>query len=1825
MREAPFVGGPVLLPHPIHARRRSARAAASPSPSRPPAWRRLVARALALSLLLPAALPAPALALDPTTVTLTSSANPSIAGASLTLSATVAAGPGSTTPTGNVSIVNGSATLGTCALASGSCSIVASLPVGVHDLVARYPGSGTHDPSSSAPVTQTVTIGVRGSAAVGTTASTGATTLTVPVPAGTTLGDVLVASVSVAGGSGTTIGAAGWTRLTGSDTANGTALRAGLYWRARTSGDTATSYAFTFSPAQKGSAIVVAVAGAVAVAPVAGAATFTGSSVTTPALALGGTAQSGLSLAFAGLGLGTTLSSVSNGYTRLAAIAASGGKASTQTTSGAGRSGILAGTSVTGGTLTFGASGSGVGQTVFLRQVAGATATRVTASAVTSSFGTPVTYGAQVLPATASGFVTLFADGSRNLGTCQLVGGACTVAAVTLGSGNHTVVASYTGDGGSNLPSTSSPLESTVTRAPTVTTLVSGANPAERGSSIPLVVSVSTADAFPATGGAIVRSGATTLGSCTLGTSGPGRCAVTLAGTLPVGTHDLVASYGGTADLDYSESPPLAQVVVRATSSTTLAVTPNPAGFGTPVTITATVTSAGGTPTGAVAIVDGSTGLGSCQLSVVGPAGSCTIVASGLAIGPHAIGASYGGDGDRAPSVASPVALTVDRASSTVTVTGTPNPATFGTSVTLRATVATGDGSIATGSIAFSDGTTGIGTCPLGATNPAACQISISNLSVGDHGIVARYAGDARHLPGQGTLVQTIGRAPVTVRLVSSANPSAYGAPVAFTTSVTSGAGTPTGRVVVADGTTGLGFCDLTAGGACSVTTSALQGGSRTIVATYAGDALRAGGSTTLAQTVTRTTTTTSLAFAANGTLTYGNTVTLTATVNVTAATGTVTFLDASVPIGSCQLGSLAPGACALTIGLPAGSRSIVASYAGDTNHAGSISSVIAATIARATTTTALAVAGGGSYGSPISFTATVTPASSTGTVTFASGGTVIGTCVLGETTAGTCRLTRNDLPVGSYAVTATYPGDPNHVGSASASVATEVAILATTTAIAVSANPAGLGQPVAIAATVTPASPGTVTFLDGVETVGTCTLQNGGCSISVSTLALGEHALVAWFPGDANRTGSSSDPLPLVVKEASSVSIGSSPNPSVFGAPVDVTVTVSTGDGIPATGTVALSDGTTSLGSCSLPGSDPANACVITVASLSAGARTLVARYGGDATHAPSVGSTTQTVAKAGTTTALSSSPNPSTYGGTVTFTVRVTTADGSVASGAVAVSDGGVALARCTLVAGRCDITTSTLAGGTHPLLATYEGGPNHLGSSGSLAHVVNLLVSSVAASASPTSTSYGSPIVFTATVSPSAATGSVSFVDGAVTYGSCTVGSGGPGACTFTSSAVLAGSRSVSVRYSGDTRYAASQTAVAVTVAKVASATTLSASSTDATFGSSVVLTARVDRSTATGTVTFLDGATTVGTCSMTGASGGACTLATSTLPVGARSLTARYAGDNNLDPSTSAPVAVTIRPAPTTTTVTSSANPSVFGSGTLTVRVTPAGATGTVGISDGGVAIGSCVLSAGACSIPMAAWSVGTHEIVASYPGGTNYAASTSAPFAQVVSVGFRSAAAGNTGSKAGTSLAIAAPAGIAAGDVLVAAVTIASSSISIAPPAGWTRLGSDVVSTTAPLTQGLFWRTAPAGALGSSTWTFSGAVKGSGVIIALTGASSELPTADAYRGQLNSSAVPQIYTPGLTLAAERRGIALVFGGMATGTTLASAGTGYTIPASGGSSASSGGRADSQTTTGAAYSTVALRSFVVSSQLNTGSSVGAVNIGHTVFIAEFAPAP
>src|SRR5208282_5776890 len=126
-----------------------------------------------------------------------------------------------------------------------------------------------------------------------------------------------------------------------------------------------------------------------------------------------------------------------------------------------------------------------------------------------------------------------------------------------------------------------------------------------------------------------------------------------------------------------------------------------------------------------------------------------------------------------------------------------------------------------------------------------------------------------------------------------------------------------------------------------------------------------------------------------------------------------------------------------------------------------------------------------------------------------------------------------------------------------------------------------------------------------------------------------------------------------------------------------------------------------------------------------------------------------------------------------------------------------------------------------------------------------------------ASNTSPPTGSSVTLTATTSPSAATGTVTFLDGSTTVGTGTLSSG---IATYTVSAITAGTHSYTAVYGGNSTYAAS-TSAAVTVTasstQTATTTTLTASNTAPAAGSSVTLTATTSPSAATGTVTFLDG--------------------------------------------------------------------------------------------------------------------------------------------------------------------------------------------------------------------------------------------------------------------------------------------------------------------------------------------------------------------------------
>ena len=115
-------------------------------------------------------------------------------------------------------------------------------------------------------------------------------------------------------------------------------------------------------------------------------------------------------------------------------------------------------------------------------------------------------------------------------------------------------------------------------------------------------------------------------------------------------------------------------------------------------------------------------------------------------------------------------------------------------------------------------------------------------------------------------------------------------------------------------------------------------------------------------------------------------------------------------------------------------------------------------------------------------------------------------------------------------------------------------------------------------------------------------------------------------------------------------------------------------------------------------------------------------------------------------------------------------------------------------------------------------------------------------------------------------------------------------------------------------------ASTNAVITKTSQESSITTLTSSLNPSTYGSSVTLTATVTPSAASGTVSFKEGATTLGTGTL---SGGTATYSIGTLTVGDHSVTAEYGGDGNYAASTSSALTQTVNPAgpPTRTPVQS----------------------------------------------------------------------------------------------------------------------------------------------------------------------------------------------------------------------------------------------------------------------------------------------------------------
>ena len=185
-------------------------------------------------------------------------------------------------------------------------------------------------------------------------------------------------------------------------------------------------------------------------------------------------------------------------------------------------------------------------------------------------------------------------------------------------------------------------------------------------------------------------------------------------------------------------------------------------------------------------------------------------------------------------------------------------------------------------------------------------------------------------------------------------------------------------------------------------------------------------------------------------------------------------------------------------------------------------------------------------------------------------------------------------------------------------------------------------------------------------------------------------------------------------------------------------------------------------------------------------------------------------------TSTSLTSSLNPSTYGQKVTWTATVTSSGSITPTGKVRFTWSGNTIGSATLnSSGVATLTRSNLNADDYQLTAVYLGDADHLASTSAVLNQVVLETTSAATlTSSPNPSTQGQAVTFTAkitspTVTP---TGPVTFTSGKTVLGTAQL-SGGKARLTIATLAV--GSTKVTVTYNGDSNIAKSSASIVQTV--------------------------------------------------------------------------------------------------------------------------------------------------------------------------------------------------------------------------------------------------------------------------------------------------------------------------------------------------------------------------------------------------------------------------
>ncbi len=1037
------------------------------------------------------------LSVNPVTISLTSSLNPSLFNAAVTFTAIVTSDDPNTS--GPVTFYDGTVAICSNVALSGGKAIctTSTLALGVHNMTANYAGDANNEAKTSSTLLQTV----QQSSTVALTVS--------PNPA--TVGTSVTLSANVSAASGTPTGLVtfydGTAPLSGNVTLSGgkatfstTQLTPGTHsLTAQYAGDTndtaGTSNAISEVINQTTTTTTLASSNANVVVgtTVNFTAAVTSSNGTTPTGSVqfseGGTVLGSAPLASSGTAT-LPLSSLAPGQHNIVATY-SGDQNNGGSTSSALVETIQQIPTTT--TLTSDTGSLSAGATVHLTAVVAIN-------------------GPDAADGPISGLVT-FTDAGMNIGTSQLDANGNATLAVILPAGSQSIVATYSGNT-NYTGSTSNTLVEQVNNTATATRLSSSSASSLAGKPVTLTALVTSSTGVP-TGSVSFTDGSTVLGVSALN---QGVATLTTSG-LSVTTHTIVATYTGDSNYLSSKSASLAEVVSLATTAVSLAG-PAKADVATLVTWTGSLTSNGVTPTGTLTLLDGGTAVMSQNVSA---SGSFSFTSSTLSLGNHSISVSYAGDGNNSSSVSQSVPLVIQQAASVTSLASSANPSTLGQALTLTASVTSGSPGIG-GSISFLDGTALLGSV---AIANGTASFTTSTLPFGVHSLTAVYSGDANHATSTSLAVSVQIVEAGAATLASSANPATSGTNVIFTAHIAAvGSLVPTGSVTFRDGSNTLGVMTLDATGTATFQISTLAVRTHAISLSYGGDTNYAGGSASLTQTIQNANTQVVLTASAS-TATYGAALNLVATItsNGGVATGPVTFLDGTAKVGSAVLNGSGVAALAVSTLAP-GVHTLTATYAGDGKASGSVSSPVTVTVLQNTSTALASSANPALTLNSVTFTATVTGSVGvpTGSITFTDGATQLG--VVQVDAKGVATITAASMTAGNHALAASYSGDATNFPSTS-TLAETVQLRPTSTAVTSSQTDVTNPQKVTLLAIVRYSGPseatGTVTFTSGSTIIGSAQVNASGVANLTFIMQGTKEQVVGSYAGDSAYAGSDS------------------------------------------------------------------------------------------------------------------------------------------------------------------------------------------------------------------------------------------------------------------------------------------------------------------------------------------------------------------------------------------------------------------------------------------------------------------------------------------------------------------------------------------------------------------------------------------------------------------------------------------------------------------------------------------------------------------------------